>query len=58
MKKEGHLSVATDEVFLITPIKILESDATGHYATSVSRATSFGRPVQTLLNDKRSNKKV
>ncbi len=38
--------------------RMKNSDATGHYATSVSRATSFGRPVQTLLTDERSNKKV
>ena len=38
--------------------RMKNSDVTGHYATSVSRATSFGRPVQTLLTDERSNKKV
>lgn len=51
-------SLITDEVFLIAPVAVLMSDATGSNAPSVARVTLFEPPVQTLLSDKWSNKKV
>ena len=43
------LSWASDEVFLITPGSVLQSDATGLMRHPCLMATSFEPPVQTLL---------